>query len=344
MPRKGSPASNERPSMFGAALPASDIAFKGGVFGKGGAGKTFGACTFPCSPEHPLKIIKGDPIAADLALHHFRPRLDDGSIIVADAVVSEELRKLRAGPDYRNALRKHIDLEKTAFAIEDAIEDAVSDLRGSLILDNVTSLVKGISAWMDRKASVRTVSGKPVQYEWGMVYARLSRAIFQPFSVPTMPVILIAQVKKQYDGAKPIFEEGFSNRVPVYDARWASEIDHYCNYVIDVTPVASYKRDEIRKIVREVPAGGRATNIASFTKSRLWFVDREVDRFYDFTYPNLRTFMDAMDASFYSPPNTTILVPFRERKGKKRVLKNAYRGRFDPETGELMTDDVYVVP
>ena len=280
---------------FEAPELAEDVALKCLIYGPPGAGKSYFVYGLPASPAAPIYIIRTKPL--DVTVNKYRARGKDGTIRVFKCFDPKQ-------PD-----PEKWNYETVAHRVQIAALRLAHIQEGTVVLDDVTDFYKGLQSWMENLTDVKRnqKDQKPIRMEWGRIYDKLMTALTQIYWNPKITLIIVSQVKEQFDKkGKVQIEEGLTSGI--HEAKAPMEIMHLIDYKMEIARVWEFG-DEIRDYMDGIPASEELTNICSFKKVRNWVNNPKRDRFYDFTYPNLRKYMLAKGVDYYQPPNCESFVP-----------------------------------
>ena len=274
---------------------AEDVALKMLIYGPPGSGKSYFSYGIPASPAQPIYIIRTKPL--DVTANKYRERALNKTIRVFKCFDPKS-------PDPENW-----NYEVVAHRVQTAALRLMHIQAGSVVIDDVTDFYQGLQSWMENLTDVKRnkADGKPVRMEWGRIYDKLMTALTQVYWNPKVPLFICAQIKDVFgERGKIKIEEGLTTGL--HEAKAPMEIMHLVDYKVEINRVYEFG-DEIREFMSDIPYSEELTNICSFKKVRNWVGNPIRDRFYDFTYPNLRKYMLAKGVDFYQPPNCEPYVP-----------------------------------
>jgi len=270
---------------------AKDIALKCLISGPPGSGKSMFGYGVPASKLAPIYVIRTKPL--DRTIQFYEERVEDGVIQVFetfDGLEEDEWNMERVSANVQIATHRLARIEA-----------------GTVILDDVTDHYQGLQSWMENLTDAkRTKYGKVIRMEWSRIYDRLISGLILVYRKPKIPVFIMSQIKDVFGtDAEVKKEEGLTT--PLHASRAPKEVDHLIDYKIEVASYYDYG-PEISQYV-DIPTTETKVNIATFRKVRGWVNNPRRDRFYDFVYPHLKTYMNNKGVKFYEPEGAEPFVP-----------------------------------
>lgn len=270
---------------------AKDIALKTLITGPPGSGKSMFMYGVPASKAAPIYVIRTKPL--DRTIAFYEDRVEDNEIVVFET--------------FDGLKEEEWNLERVSANVQIALHRLAKLQAGTVVLDDVTDHYQGLQSWMENLTDAkRTKYGKVIRMEWSRIYDRLISGMILVYRKPKIPVFILSQIKDIFGSDAEIKkEEGLTT--PKHDSRAPKEVDHLIDFKIEVASYYDFG-PEISQFV-DVPATEVKTNIASFKKVRGWALNPRRDRFYDFTYPNLKIYMNNKGVNFYEPEGAEPFVP-----------------------------------
>jgi hypothetical protein len=271
---------------------AKDIALKALISGPPGSGKSMFGYGVPASKGAPIMVIRTKPL--DRTIQFYEERVEDGLIQVFET--------------FDGLKEEEWNMERVAHNVQIATHRLAKMQAGTVILDDVTDYYQGLQAWMENLTDAKRIksTGKPVRMEWARIYDRLISGLILVYRKPKIPVFIMSQIKDVFGSDAEIKrEDGLTT--PLHASRAPKEVDHLIDFKIEVASYYDYG-PEISQYV-EIPATETKLNIATFRKVRGWANNPRRDRFYDFVYPKLKSYMNSKGVNFYEPEGAEPFVP-----------------------------------